>query len=559
MAMTARPWRIAHVDESTVERIATALDCHPAIARILAVREFDDPDTAGVAYGPTLDCCHDPTGLPDIDAALDRLSRALDWDETITVYGDRDLDGIAGTALLLTLFKDLGATVGYHIPRKFDGHGLHEEAIERIASRDTDLIVSVDCGTDDEAAIDRACTQGVDVIVTDHHPPSSELEVPFVNPRQSSSRYPNGALAGAGIALKLGQALLASRSITDDGFAAYAYPLAGIATVADRAPMTLENRAIVHAGYDRLADCPFDSLRAIADRCSLGSIRDLGWELSPLLNAAREATDGHLMIGTLFEREPERIDARIERLHTLREERQDRRREWIATLEREVTDQVDLRHDPILIVETDGYVGTGPLIDLSERTCRPVLCYYRRYDGTYRGSVVSAVDVDVRALVDAHEQRLLDQWGHPRVAGFEVAADRLEGVLVGITTLFEQRYEAGDLEPRIDIDCVLETHEIGRVLAELEPLRPFGPGYPEPIVLIEAVDAYGIERFGRGDRHIRLRTDTDAVSFIDWNGHALSDDPPTPLDVTGTIGWKQNTDRPEVAIEAVRPVADYPS
>ena len=554
MARSEPDWRFIDVDERAVERLVGTLDCNPAVARILVARELDEPDAAVAAYGPTLECCHDPGALPDVDPAVELLARAIDHGETITIYGDRDVDGIAGTALLLTLLKDLGATVGYHVPGKYDGHGLHEESIDRLADRDTDLLVTVDCGTDDRNVIAQAARRGMDVIVTDHHPPTGDLEVPFVNPVRSSAAYPNDALAAAGIALKLGEALLAARSADPDPFAAYAYPLAGVATVADNVTMTLENRAIVHAGYDRLRECPVPGLRKLTEQRDLASIRDLGWRLAPILNAAREATDGHLMIGTLFEEDPERIAARLEELRALRQERQDRRREWAATLKRLVAEQADPERDPILTVEADGYVGSGPLLDLSERTRRPVLCHYRRHDGTYRGMLVSAGEVDVRALVDAHAQRLLDRWGHAGAAGFIVDGVRIDGVVTGITTLFERRYDPADLAQRIDIDCVLELRDLAAVLAELEPLRPFGRGHPEPTVLVEAVEVAGIDRFGRDDRHVRLNLEEDAASLTDWNGTVLGGEQPPArtLDVAGSLGWDAVAERPQVSIEAVR-------
>ena len=162
---------------------------------------------------------HDPWLMPDMKAAVQRLMLAFDQGELIGVFGDFDIDGISGTAVMTTVLRDLGANVIAYIPdRESEGHGLSLQAVRSMARRGVSLLVTVDCGSTSESAIAEAASLGVDTIVTDHHVVLNDPPYPvvaMVNPKRPDSEYPFQHLTGAGMAYKLAQALYDSAGRTE--------------------------------------------------------------------------------------------------------------------------------------------------------------------------------------------------------------------------------------------------------------------------------------------------------------------------------------------------------
>src|SRR5438034_1550076 len=258
------------------------------VAQVLACRGFADTEMASFLAARSRE---EGPPMLDLDRAAERLRRALAGRERIVVYGDYDVDGIAGSAILVRAFRQLGASVAAYIPNRYEeGYGLNPGAPRQLASDGAKVIVSVDCGVTavKEAALAREL--GVDLIVTDHHHPPPDLPEAYaiVNPRRPGDPSPDKDLAGAGVALVLAKRLL--------GDLAYALrqdellQLCALATVADVVPLRAANRAIVAAGLGALNRAPITGVRALAERAGvkLGRVgaSDIGFGLGPRLNAA---------------------------------------------------------------------------------------------------------------------------------------------------------------------------------------------------------------------------------------------------------------------------------
>lgn len=550
MQTVERVWEIADPGEAEVASLSNALNCHPLLARVLLNRGIEDPETARRFLEPSLDALYPHHDLPDVSTAGDRLERAVAEGETMTIYGDRDVDGVTGAALLLRLLQDHGATVGYRFPEKYDGHGVHASHIHELADRGTELLVTVDCGTDSERTLDHARDAGMDAIVLDHHPHEGDLPpaVGFVNPTREDSDYPNDALSGAGVAFKTGRAIVDRLDADLAEYHAYALPLAGLATVADRARLGLENRALVCLGYERLDACPLVGLRAIADHCEVTSVRDLGWSLAPLLNAAKEDRSGDLMLRALFARDEDRIATLVDRLEEYRAQRKTERRERLAAFEACVTDQAT-EADDVLVVETPEYPGSAPET-IARRSGKPVIAY-RPKNGGYRGVARADLDIDLRALFEACGDLLEEYWGHPGAPGFFVASEQVDTLVASVQRELFDRYSDDELRPRLDIDATLLPEEVSAdVVAAIEQLRPFGTGYEEPKIKLEEVDICRRDTFGADDRHVAFEPAQGTYRLLHWDGADRMEpwEGPGRYDVVGTIAWDDFGDCPAVSI-----------
>src|SRR2546426_9044271 len=290
--MISPRWDHQLCDDAAAATLAAALGLAPPVARLLCQRGLGDPELAARFLKPSLDQLHDPMALADMRVAVDRIMTAVARQERVAIHGDYDVDGITSTVILRRALELLGADVVHFIPERLkDGYGLQPAAVDRLKAAGVSLIVSVDCGIRGMDAARRALELAVDLIVTDHHEPDSELPpaLAVINPKRHDCNYPDKYLAGVGVALKLVQALCrrADRESWLPGF----IKVAAIGTLADVVPLVGENRIIAKIGLELLTKGPHKiGLRSLLDVCGLtGKTIDsyhIGFMLAPRVNAA---------------------------------------------------------------------------------------------------------------------------------------------------------------------------------------------------------------------------------------------------------------------------------
>src|SRR5438552_12141568 len=292
MATVAPRWDALLCDDHAADALAAALGIAPIVARLLCQRGLSDPEQAGRFLNPSLTHLHDPLMLADMRAAVERILGAIARRERIAIHGDYDVDGITSTVILRRALEMMGADVVHFIPERLrDGYGLQPVAIERLHADGVALIVSVDCGIRGADAARRARELGVDLIITDHHEPDSELPpaLAVINPKRHDCTYPDKYLAGVGVALKLVQALC--RQAGRDSWLPGFVKIAAIGTLADVVPLVGENRVIAKIGLDLLSRGPHKiGLRALLDVAGLsGKTIDsfnISFMVAPRINAA---------------------------------------------------------------------------------------------------------------------------------------------------------------------------------------------------------------------------------------------------------------------------------
>src|SRR5580693_2768903 len=247
-------WSVAPSNPSEVSALARALNLAPPAARVLWARGYRNVLDARRFFAPSLDDLHDPYLRKGMSEAVERIHRAIEQNEPILLYGDYDVDGTSSVVILKKGIELLGGHVTFHVPHRLrDGSGIRASEVVRTAS-----------------------ALGIDVIVTDHHLPEAELPpaLAVLNPNRRDCSYPEKNLCGAGVALKLIQALLADHP-KREAFVDSFLKLVAIATVADVVPLTGENRVIVKRGLEGLRDVRNPGLRALLD------VSDLADGVSP--------------------------------------------------------------------------------------------------------------------------------------------------------------------------------------------------------------------------------------------------------------------------------------
>lgn len=525
--MVRKIWEDVPADEARVRQLAAALSVPPVIAQLLTQRGFSDADAADRFLNPQLSHLHDPWLLTDMRPAVDRIRLAITNKERIMIHGDYDADGITSTAMLRRALEVLGADVGHFVPdRMKDGYGLQPDTIARLAAGGARLIVSVDCGIRASEAADHARALGIDLVITDHHEPDGVLPraVAVINPRRPDCLYPEKSLAGAGVALKLVQALLQDSGSDRDLLPSF-IKMAAIGTMADVVPLIGENRVIAHFGLEGLTRGPHGTgLEALLEESGLVGKRldsfHVGFVLAPRLNAAGRMSHAGKAVDLLLARGRDaqsRTGAR-QMARELTEEntrRQDSEAGILAEARRLVENDPSIGGQNLLIVAAEGWhrgvvgIVASKLVDQFHKPAIVIAL-----DGAVgHGSCRSIGAFDMLGALEAHGDVFLKFGGHRQAAGVTVDVAKLPEIRQRLTRWANERLDPSDLVPRLRIDAVLGLRDItGEVVEGLHRMGPFGMANPKPIFRASPVDLMQAPRVMK-ERHLSLMFRQDGRSF----------------------------------------------
>src|SRR6185436_16245040 len=431
--MTAKRWILREQDAHRVDSLAGALGVSPTLAALLIARGCDDETAATSFLKPSPDQLHDPYLMLGMSVAVPRLLRAIDQGEPILVYGDYDVDGTTGTAVLLRALNLLGARSGFHVPHRFtEGYGIQQAALQRAVTEGYKLAISVDCGIRAHEPLYWARDNGLDVIITDHHLPDEGEGVPpafaVLNPNQVGCAYPDKNLAGVGVAFKLVHALF--REQGREAQVPAFMKVVAIGTVADVAKLTGENRTIVAIGLKDLARVANPGLRALIDVAGCGDGKgmtayDLGFRLGPRINAAGRMDAARAVVELFDTRDSEEARRLANHLDARNEERKTVQQQIIDLAIAEVKDAQD---NFVAVIAGEGWhrgvIGIAAS-KIAERLNRP--CVVLSVDGDMAhgsGRSIEAYHLlnGLTACADLFEKF----GGHSHAAGITIRADRIE-------------------------------------------------------------------------------------------------------------------------------------
>ena len=463
----------------------------------------------------------DPSCFRDMDTAAERIAQAILAQETITVYGDYDVDGATSAALLIRLIRLLGHEAQYYIPdRLLEGYGPTGEALVKIGREGSSLIVTVDCGAMAHEALAMAREAGVDVIVVDHHkcPPDLPPAIALVNPNRLDERdeaASHGHLAAVGVAFLLAVALV--RTLRQQGFFAERpepdirglLDLVALGTVADVAALHGLNRAFVSQGLKVMAKRHNTGMSALIDASRLKRApvcSDLGFALGPRINAGGRVGESTLGVRLLTTEDPEEARAIAAQLSALNEER----RAIEAEVQEAAESQLASQHNrAVHLLSGEGWhPGVIGIVAgrIKEKTGKPSLVVALDRDtGEGKGSGRSIAGVDLgAAIIAAREQGLLVAGGgHAMAAGLTVAANRLGELGDWLDERLAGPVGRATGEQKVTLDLAVSPRGLTPDLVHfLEQAGPYGVGWPGPRVAVGPVHLIKAEIVGSD--HLRL-------------------------------------------------------
>lgn len=515
-----REWILAaKPDASLVRDIGKRNGIHPAVASVLASRGFD-LKKAAAHLNPSLGHLHEPFSMMGMRRATARVLEAVKGKEKILIHGDYDVDGIAGSALLYKFLKTHNSPVHYYVPDRLEeGYGLSERGISYAAEIGATLLITVDCGIGELEEVELAGKSGIDVIVTDHHEPSSDLPRAhtILNPKCEGQTYPFAELSGCGVAFKLLQAISAGLGERPEG-SSRDFDLVALATVCDIVPMVGENRVFAKFGMEVLSESERPGIIALKQVSGIETRQinayHVGFVLGPRLNAAgriASAADGLRLLVTDDPGEAGIIANRLDAQNAKRRELDARIFEEAARM---VEEEFDLSTTAGIVLAAEGWhEGVIGIVAsrIVEKFHRPAVVISK--DGKKgKGSARSIRNVNLYGALEKCKDLLTGFGGHQYAAGLTIESTNVDRFKDKFNEAIKETVSIDELRPKLFVDAKLAVRDIDdHLLSSLERLRPFGVKNSRPVFVSENVEVVGDPTiFGKGHLKFKVR-DGDSV------------------------------------------------
>ncbi len=506
--MLKKHWVVREVNPEHQQALARALAISPITASVLLGRGVGTTEQARQWLASDLSLQHDPFLVPDMEVAVDRLRRAIRTGDLICVYGDYDVDGVSATSLFLSFFRDLGANIIDYIPHRLqEGYGLNVQALQTLAGQGVKLLVTADCGSTSFQEIDAANQLGMQVIVTDHHQVGDRLPqaLALLNPHRVDSSYPFPGLCSGGLAYKVAQAYR-TKFGGGTGSLEGLLDLVALATVADVVPLRDENRGFVRAGLALIeggSRCGIRALKqaaGVTGPCTGGTV---AFRLAPRINAAGRLDQARAAVRLLITDSDQEAGVIAERLEQLNRDRQ-RIEEEVAS-EAMASMNEEALPPGIVLWSRQWHLGVVGIVAsrLVERFHRPAVVVAVDGRGNGKGSARSVPGFNLYEALSRCRAVLDGFGGHPAAAGLTIQESHLPELRARFAEVAAEWSGEQPAGPMLHVDAEVALREVDyRLVRELEQLKPFGAGNPEPTLAVRNLAIVTTRVVG--DNHLKL-------------------------------------------------------
>lgn len=534
-----------------VARLAKEINVPEPIAKVLVLRGIDDYDKAKAYFRPTLSMLHDPFLMDGMEAAASRLITALTRREHIRVFGDYDVDGTNGAAMLYLFFKELGAEVSFYIPDRLkEGYGISNVGIDNAIESGATVFLSVDCGITAVEQVAYANSRGLEVIICDHHEAGDRIPDAYavLDPIKPGDMYPFKSLSGCGVGFKLIQAV--AMKLGKESVLPSYLDFVTLASTADIVSLTGENRILVRLGLESINKNPRPGIRALIEISGfkLGNVHtgQIVFGLAPRINAVGRLGDAMRAVRLLTSETVE--DA--ERLaKVLEEENMNRRKIDGETFEEAQllieSEFDDVEAEAALVLHQDhwhpGVVGIV--------ASRMVEKYYKpsimmaTVDGVAKGSARSVSGFNIYDALKRCEETILQFGGHKYAAGVTVELAKLDEFKEAFRNAVRDLMSDDLKVPEIKIDAEISLAEITpRLVRLLNEFAPFGPGNMRPVFLARNLELAGAPRIvGKNHLRFKVKQNGGVIDAIGFNlGHLMSKLTPGRKDIECAFSIEEN-------------------
>ena len=556
-----KKWKVREADEIRAKEISEKFDISMLTSNIIANKNLSDEEIE-VYLNPVRSNLHDPFKLPDMRLAVDRIIKAINENEKIIIYGDYDADGITSTTVLKRFFSDRGIEVDTYIPNRLDeGYGLNKNAIEEIAEKGFNLIITVDCGITAIEEVELGKKLGIDIIITDHHETLDDLPkaIAVVDAKRKDNKYPFKGLAGCGVAFKLTQALCKELDLNENECLKY-LDIVTIGTISDIVPLVDENRVITKLGLKLVAITKNLGLKALLEITKYKKIDSttVSFGISPRINACGRMGHQEDALNLFLTNDP--IEARklAKKIEEYNKERQDIEKN-IYNEAKEIIEKDYLDKPSIVIGKEGWHHGVIGIVSskITEEYYKPsILVCFENEEA--KGSGRSIPGFDLHEAITKCSTYLTNCGGHSMAIGLSLEKKNFEKFKEEFEKYSEEKL-IEDQIPEMEIDEVLTSQDLElNAVNELKMLEPFGEANSEPIVMYKNIKIESIRTLSEG-KHLKLSLKDDGNILLDAIGFNMGSLASTyqigdKIDVAGNIGINSynNVERVQIVLRDMR-------
>jgi single-stranded-DNA-specific exonuclease len=555
-------WLLKPAVEGAAE-LAADMGFSPLMGLLLAQRGITTVEHARDFLVPKLASLGDPTVLPEMKTAVDRILSAVDHKESVVLYGDYDVDGVTSMALMHLILKAYGLDTHLFLPTRMEeGYGLSLDGIARCYEEfgKPDLLIALDCGTTSLNEVAKLRADGVDCVIIDHHELSPQGRpdcLALVNPKLGDSHH---YFCTAGLVFKVSHALLKARMIESYDLRD-TLDLVALGTVADLVPLVDENRLLVRRGLEALAQTPRHGLRAlkqIAGVEGLVQTHHVGFRLGPRLNAAGRLDTASTALQLLLSTDPEEGAMLAGLLEAHNKDRQNVEQQVHAEAEAMLSTIGDIEKvSAIVLGSRKWHPGViGIVASRISRLChRPTILVSFDENGIGKGSGRSIPGFSLVEAIDICRDHLLGGGGHAMAAGIAVEEAKLDSFRTAFAAAAREALSKEAMTAVLELDAEVKLRDLSLNFFEsYKLLEPFGQKNSEPLFLCRRVTPRLPGRVMK-EKHLRLMLTQDGSSMeARWFNAPIGNLPPAPWDVAMRVqrGWFRGVEQWQLTLEAVR-------
>ena len=513
-------WKISDIFREDYDSQTTVLN--PAIEQLVLARQLATAESLDT-FAKEETIHHDPFLFSEMSKIITRINEAIDQGEPILIYGDYDADGVTGTSILVRCLRELGALVDYYIPNRFyEGYGPNEDAFMQAIADGYQLVITVDNGI---AGVDEAeilLEHGVDLIITDHHQVKETLPRAYaiLHP-ELDENYPFHHLSGAGVALKVAEALL--QEVIPEDF----YAIAMLGTIGDVVPLIDENRSIVKRGLAALRETEIEGLNAMMDLAGTEKSEvtevNVGFELCPRLNAPGRMDEAALSVECLIAESEEEAKLIADQIESFNSERQKVTQKVLEEATKLVDAKTLAKKKVVILYSPNWHEGILGIVAgrLAKQWQKAVFVVTDDHEGFLKGSARAVEGYHLFELLNKCQDLIERFGGHALAAGITFAPENLQALEDKMNELLQEV----EVTPSLQVDLSLPLADLNISFVEqLSILAPFGEGNRPPVIELKNVYVKNVKPIGNKLQHLKftLYQDKQSVDVIAFNQAPLA-------------------------------------
>lgn len=519
-----KKWQIYETNENKVKEISERYNLNKLLSTILVNRNITQEEEVRLFLKPTRGDFHNPFLMQDMEKAVERILIAIEKKEKVTIYGDYDVDGITSITVLKSFLQERGLEVGTYIPNRLEeGYGLNKKAIETIAEKGCQLMITVDCGISAIEEINHANALGIETIVTDHHEAGIELPkaLAVIDNKRKDSKYPFRELAGVGVVFKLIQAIGMKLNLPEESYLKY-LDIVCIGTISDIVPLVNENRVIAKLGLMLIKQTKNIGLKSILQSSGYHKIdsNTISFGVAPRINACGRMGKADQALKLFLSKNINEVTELTKGLNEYNRVRQETEKQIFESAIKQIEEEHLYQNNSIIVGGENWHHGVIGIVSskITEMYFKPSILLSFEEDGIGKGSGRSIPGFDLHDALMKCNDTIEKFGGHSMAVGITIRKEKFKDFTKEFEEIAKQA-KVSEIVPIIKIDAKIDLNEINKEMVEsLKELEPFGEGNKMPIFAFKNLKIDSIRALSEG-KHLKLtlKDNNTIINAIGFN------------------------------------------